>query len=378
MSENATAAAPETPAINSAVPEIALQEAPQNSSTAPDKVAAQERKQARNTSHADREARKAELLASLRTSKEAERGKAEDKPEAASDAAKGIDSGEAKASEPKTEAKPEKDRSVATIAKQSQEIRELKAKIAQFDGKAPPNVETKADFIEKAKADLSVLLQELDPDGSFQLLSKLASVVHRELTPEEKLKHEVDEKLASFEKKAADAEQGKKDAETKALDQTLYTGTAQILNHGFKNEDGSITIDNSKWPLCQKVTKASEHDAPRMAMNIVTALTKDLGRAPNHRETATFMEIAFDQLEQTFSKKAEAYRLDPPATKEPTKTNTVDRAKDQPPKTINSRMASGGRLPAITPKPVTRAEREARKTEIMNKYTRQRAQEMRG
>jgi hypothetical protein len=36
-------------------------------------------------------------------------------------------------------------------------------------------------------------------------------------------------------------------------------------------------------------------------------------------------------------------------------------------------MASGGRLPTITPKPVTRAEREARKAEIMANYTRQRA-----
>jgi hypothetical protein len=371
MSENNAAPASTEPvAVNAAVPEIAVQEAPQDSAAAAEKAATMQRAQARNADKAEREARKAELLNKLREAKQAERGEkveAKAAPEGKSDDAP---KGEEPKPEAKTEAKekPEKDRSVATIAKLSAENRDLKAKLAHFDGKAA--VETKADFIAKVKTDVSLLLKEVDDP---ELLVKLAEAKYRELTPEEKIKHEVDQKLAAYEKKLADSEAEKTAAQHKAVEEATYAGTASILANGFKSDDGSIVIDNSKWPLCQRVTKLGEADAPRMATAIMSALAKDLGTKPTDHQTATFLQVAFDQLEQAFSKKAEAYRLDPPASKEPPKTNAVPGAKDQRPKTINNRMASGGRLPTITPKPVTRAEREARKAEIMANYTRQRA-----
>jgi hypothetical protein len=244
--------------------------------------------------------------------------------------------------ETKPEAKPAevKDRSVTTIAKQSQEIRDLKAKLATFEGK--PSIETKADFVAKLKADPSLLYKEIDDP---ELLTKLANARYRELSPEEQLKADVDAKLAAFEKKAQDSEKATKEAQTQATDAQIYGITTQFLNQGLKDEAGNVVIDNSKWPLCQKATKAGDTDAPRAAMSLMTAMIRDLGRPVTEAESVKMLEIAYDQLETSFRKKGEVYRLDVP--NEDTKTNTV-RANDRTPKTLTN-ARSGGRTPVPTP-----------------------------
>ncbi len=143
------------------------------------------------------------------------------------------------------------------------------------------------------------------------------------------------------------------------------------MTEGLKDADGNAVIDPSKLPYCAHLTKVGEINAPATAMQIAIALARDLGRQVDDAEAAKLLATAFDTLENDLKTKAERYRLDAPSSKEPTKTNTVqDRAKDQKPKTLNSRMASGGRLPAIAPKPQTHAERQARKAEIRDAHIR--------
>ncbi len=388
-----TSTAADTPpstAINSEIPAIQLQESRDTSGDAEKARSEFTRARAENrrADLATKEALKAEILSKNLKNRETEIAEAEAKYEAGktkpagakADEPKG-DSGakteaksddtktdgakrEQKADEPKTDEPKQPSRHVQTIARQNQEIRDLKAKLATYEGK--PAVETKADFIAKAKADPSILFQEVDPE----LLTKLAEVRYRDLTPEEKLRAEFDAKLAERDKKAAEAEAAAKEAQAKVVDQQVYGSIAQILNNGLKGEDGKTLIDNSRWTLCQKVTSAGEADAPRMAMNIAVALQKDLGRKPSDAETQQILEIAFDQLEGAFRKKADVYRLDTPKDESP-KTDTVQGAKDQRPKTLNNRMASGGRVPTnIKPKLTTKAEREAYKDRLLQEHIR--------
>ncbi len=291
---------------------------------------------------------KAEILNRLRKPAPAQKpeakaeGKADDKPE-----------GEPKPEPKKDEQKP--DRAVQTIAKLNTEIRGLKEQLAKFEANKAPTVEDKAAFIAKVKADPSILFKEIDDP---ELLSKLAEIKYRDLTPEEKVKAELDAKIEAINNKLAETEKAKAEAEAKAVEQQVYGGFAQILTNGLKGEDGKTVIDHSRWALCQKVTSAGEADAPRMAMSIATELAKDLGRKPTEAETQQILEIAFDQLEGAFRRKADVYRLDPPKT-EPTKTNTVqERPRDQRPRTITSKVGSAGRS-VTTAKPQSKAEQKA-------------------
>lgn len=390
-----TSTAAETPpstAVNSEVAAIQLQESRDTAADAEKARAEFSRARAENrrADLATKEALKAEILAKNLKNRTTEITDSEAKYEAGKTKLPGAKTDEAKtdapsaktddtkAEEAKTDQKAEEgkgddkkpSRHVATIAKLNTEVRDLKVKLAQYEGK--PAAETKADFIAKVKADPSIIFKEIDDP---ELLTKFAEARHRDLTPEEKLRAEFDAKLAERDKKAAEAETAAKEAQAKVVDQQVYGSIAQILNNGLKGEDGKTLIDNSRWQLCQKVTTAGEADAPRMAMNIAVALQKDLGRKPTDAETQQILEIAFDQLEGAFRKKADVYRLDMPKD-EPAKTDTVQGAKDQRPKTLNNRMASGGRVPTnIKPKLTTKAEREAYKERLLQQHIQRRRAE---
>jgi hypothetical protein len=257
--------------------------------------------------------------------------------------------------EPKTDAtkpeakKPEaKDRSVATIAKQSQEIRDLRAKLASFEGKTPG--QTKADFIAEIKANPGLLFKEIDDP---ELLTKLGAARFAELDPEAKLKAEVMTEVDALKKQLADKETEAKTAAEKAADANAYSTVAIALKDGYVMTDaGKVEIDTSNLVLCKRLTETGHRDIPREALTIAQGLLRAI-KGATQANVVTALKVAYDTIENSERERAQLYRLE-----EAPKTTTVKPPKTiGAPKTITSRHGSGGTSPPI--KPQSKAEAKA-------------------
>jgi hypothetical protein len=312
---------------------------------ADDKAAVEAIRSEKRKAADDKETRKAAILVDL------EKAKAKARAEAPADDAKPT------SAKPATEPKPAKD--IEQVAKLSAELRTLKAELAKFADKKPG--ESKADLIAALKKDPGLIFTELADEP--ELMVKLAEARQKQLAaldPKEREIAELKDGQAKIQKQLDEAAEAVKAADARVVDKNTYDATAKVLDEGYKDEAGKVIFDQTPFVYSRAFTKAGEVDAPRLAMDTVTEMVRELGRPPTDAETATLLTIAFEKTEARLKKWAEIIRgAEPtrPALKTGQKTEAVERPKDRRPPTIASAMGRGGHVPVMRA-PESKADRK--------------------
>jgi hypothetical protein len=311
---------------------------------ADDKAAFEQIRSEKRKAADDKETRKAAILGDL------EKAKAKARAEAPTDDAK-------PSVKPAAEPKPAKD--IEQVAKLSAELRTLKAELAKFADKKPG--ESKADLIAALKKDPGLIFTELADEP--ELMVKLAEARQKQLAaldPKEREIAELKDGQAKIQKQLDEAAEAVKAADARVVDKGTYDATAKVLDEGYKDESGKVLFDQTPFVYSRAFTKAGEVDAPRLAMDTVTEMVRELGRPPTDAETATLLTIAFEKTEARLKKWAEIIRgAEPtrPAMKTGQKTEAVERPKDRRPPTIASAMGRGGHVPVMRA-PESKADRK--------------------
>jgi hypothetical protein len=176
------------------------------------------------------------------------------------------------------------------------------------------------------------------------------------MSPEQKEIAELKESQKKIQDALDAAEAEKLEARNDLMERQTYEATSKFLTDGLKGADGQVVFDHSPYRYSRHMTAKGRVDAPRLAMDSMTEMVRDLGRAPTDAETGTLLTIAFDKIEADLKGWAEDSRGVEEAP--PKKTETTARPKDRRPTSVTAAIGRGGQVP-VAPSPKDKLARKA-------------------
>jgi len=185
-------------------------------------------------------------------------------------------------------------------------------------------------------------------------LLKLAEARGRQLSPEERVRYELEQKIAAVEAKLTEERTRAEQVSAQSREAQQTHAMADVIVNGA--DDGDAKIAAGKWPVATRLVKAGEPIA-REANRAVQKLIADLGRAPSKRETASIVEIVMDQVEKREAARAKLYADTSPPAAAPAKPAMAGR-------TLSAKRAGGG---GYATEKLSEVPKGQRRTEILRR-----------